>query len=180
MTSSEDFPDEALVPPIVLNEGDLPLGSIVTVDKTQGNELRLGITVRDDNIDDELEVRAKLSTLGEGAYDWICAGTIAPSLEPKRKAFPVILVPSGLRDRLCTRVDIFVSAEFARDCPPLDDEDRELFDRPLHRGDLARAQFWIWEMSGNPLSIPTAAQAIVSSCETRLRAQTTPPMQMVP
>lgn len=181
VTSAEDFPDEPAVPPVVLNNTDLPLGSIVRVNKNEMNEvneLRLGITVRDDNIDDELEVRVKLSVLQEPPYEFGCAGTISPGLEAERPQYSVILTPSRLRERLCTKVEIAVSSEFARECPPIDDEDRSFFDRPLRKNDVARAQFWIWEMSGDPLSNPTEAQRLISSCETEIRSQTAPSQTM--
>ena len=169
------------MPPIVLNQGELPLGSIITVNKRELNEVTLPITVRDDNIDDTLEVRAKLSTLTEpSGYEFICAGMIGPALQPERRPFDVRLTLSGLRDRGCTKVDISVSKQFVGECDLADEDERFVFDRPVDRNDVARAQFWIWETSAEPFSNPMAAQDILASCQTLSRVQVAPPTQMVP
>lgn len=162
------------MPPIVLDTPELAVGSIVTFDQTtDGNDLRLGITVRDDNVNDELRVRARLTVSGL-APSFLCPGdTIFPSGEPQRPEYELILLPTDIRRGACTRVEVWVSSRF--DAPCLE---REKFDLPLIPDDVARATFWVWEMSDNPTANAEAAKVIVNSCQTLPRAPATAPMPM--
>ncbi|HET6333583.1 MAG TPA: hypothetical protein VFG30_10240 [Polyangiales bacterium] len=160
MTSAEEFPEETQVPPVVVDTPDLPIGSIVAFDLNNENELRLNITVRDDNIDDDLEIQARLSVVGQSMPEYVCDTPIMKTQEPQRAQSPLIVDRSKIRPGACTKVEIAVSSRFARPCAT----NPELFGIPLREDDVGRATFWIWEMSGNPAANPTAAQGIVTSC----------------
>jgi hypothetical protein len=172
VTSAEDFPDEPRVPPVILDTLEMPVGSILAFNRSVPGDLRIGITVRDDNVDDELEVRARLSVLGM-AYDFICPmSKIPPTGEPQREKYEVPFVPSMIRPGECTKVEVFVSSGFAGECAPNADG----FKLTSIRNDLAVANFWIWETSGQPQTDQRAAQILLQSCETISRAEGTAPV----
>lgn len=170
VTSAEEFPDETQVPPIVLDTPDLPLGSIIAFDQRRDNELRLPITVRDENIDDELQVQVQLSVVGQSMVERICPEAPIPkSGQADRAQFQISIGSARIKPRACSKVEVFVSRRFAGTCT-----DDEGFALPsFSRSDLARGRFWIWEMSGDPASEAEAAKGIVTSCQTVTRAPTT-------
>lgn len=177
MTSEATFPDEPQVPPVVLDTPELSSGDIFRVDQTMDvGGLRLGITVRDENVNDELKVRARLSVLGT-AYKHLCE--LLPPIfavgEPKRPQYELDLNPMELQPRACTQLEVWVSSRFAAPC-----NDHDRFDFVFLEDDVAHATYWIWEESGNPTVNPAAAQDILTSCQTVPRApatMTTPPTE---
>jgi hypothetical protein len=161
VTSAEEFPEETQVPPVILGTPDLPLGAIMQFDHNRENELRLGITVSDDNIDDELEVHAELTVVGQSTTERVCPPKIGAGSQPKRDQFPLVIPQAQIKIGACNTLQVFVSREFVGTCT----EDVEAFKLPRRsRDDVAQAQFYIWEISADPASHPEAAQAIFTSC----------------
>lgn len=170
MTSPVEFPEEQPVPPVIQNTPGFPIGSILEFNKNSPDrDLRLPISVKDDNVNDMLEVRAQLSVVGQSPYSYECGPDkiIAPGVEPQRELFELVIDPNKLKDGACTLVEVYVSSEFAYGC----DDQRQTFLVPSHKNDLASARFWIWETSGLVAGTQTAAQDLVTSCQTVTRAQ---------
>jgi len=173
VTSAEEFPEEPQVAPIVLDTPDLPVGSIVAFDQNSEPDLRLTITVRDDNIDDPMEIQARLSVVGQPPYDFYCSETGIPPNGTTTRQYELPLDPSRIKQGACSRVEVVVSSRFAgaRTCGtnfgiPANSDD-----------DIARATYWIFEMSGDPASNPSAAQNLINSCQTvvtRAQSNTNP------
>jgi hypothetical protein len=185
VTSAAEFPEEIPVPPVVLNTGDLAAGDIIAYDLRGGGDLPLRVTVKDDNVDDELVMRAKLSVSGQAMFEFVCPSlTIKPSQEPQREQFNLVIPRAMIKPGACTRVEIFVSKRFVVECPPTSEDAEifaQLFARPSDKGDVASAQYWIWELSGDPASMGNAAQALVTSCQTVTRSSAAPmPMTTAP
>jgi hypothetical protein len=158
VTSAEQFPEETQVPPIVLDTPALPIGSIL----------------RDDNLDDQLEVQAELSVVGQSMSERICPQLpIAATGRANRDQFTLVIDRARIKQGACSKVDVYVSKEFRGSCT----EDTQAFALPSTKGDLAHALFWIWEMSQDPTANPGAAQGITTTCQTVTHAPTT---SMVP
>lgn len=171
VTSEATFPEEVQVPPVVVDTPELWSGAIVEVDQTMDvNELRLGITVRDENVNDDLEVRARLSVLGNGYKDLCPLPTLFAVGEPQRPQYPLIVNPMELQRGACTQLEVWVSSRFAFPCG-----DPTRFSVEFTEDDVAHATYWIWEVSGSPSTNPAAAQGIVTSCLTVPRAPATMP-----
>jgi hypothetical protein len=175
VTSAEEFPEELQVPPVVLNTTGFPIGSILTFNQMTGTDLRLGITVRDDNIDDILQVQAALSVVGQPIPEYVCPiPTIGTSGQPERDEFSLLIPRANIRAGACNRVDIYVSRDFSGDCT-----DTRGFGYPRVRGDIATALYWVWETSADPVSNQSAASDIVNTCAVVTPAGTpTPPPTM--
>jgi hypothetical protein len=179
VTSAEQFPEETKVPPVVLYTPDLPVGSIIAYDGSKENDLRLRITVRDANVDDDLVISARLSVVGQQVVDYVCPeNTVMRSGHPTRPQFDLVIDRSKIKPGACTLVDVAVSSKFYDACPTESDHG-VLFGAPFADGDVARTRYWIWEMSGDPASNPSAAQGLVTTCLTMTLAPTTSPT-MVP
>lgn len=170
VTSAEEFPEEVQVPPIVLDTPGLPIGTIIAYDMTNDNELRLSITVRDDNLDDELQVHAQTSVLGVSEIMRICAPVpIMPNQQATREQYDFVIPRSSVRPGVCNKLDVYVSREFVGSCT----ERVGGFNLPQNRGDIGQAGFWIWETSGDPASNPSAAQSIFNTCPVVTRTSMT-------
>ncbi|HKU38652.1 MAG TPA: hypothetical protein VJR89_10910 [Polyangiales bacterium] len=178
MTSPEEFPEEVQVPPVFVDTPTLALGSIVTFKQTDGGDLRLPVTLRDDNVGDLLYVRAQLSVVGQQPYAFFCSDTdvVATTGEPNREPVDVVFASTELKPRACTLVELFASTEFVRKC-----DDKRAFTVSVDSDDLATARMWVWEMSGDPSGSGPAAIDLVTSCQTTVtRAQTPSATMMVP
>ena len=168
VTSEAEFPEEQQVPPVVLDTPALPIGSIIAFDRKDG-EVRLTISVRDDNLEDTLEVQAELTVVGQPNPVRVCAGPnvkINPSTEAVREPFVLLIPGASVRPGACNKVTVFVSREFNGTCT--DAEQRGFGVPALGKSDLAKAQFWIWEMSRDPVSNAEAAQDLVNTCQTTI------------
>jgi hypothetical protein len=176
VTSAEEFPEEQQVPPAVLDTPDLPIGTIIAYNQSMENEVRLGINVRDDNVDDVLQVQAKITVVGQTEYDLVCPQVnINSSGTPDREQFELVIQRTQIRTGACNRVDVYVSRDFVGNCS----EDRDLATRPRFRGDLAHGLYWVWETSGDPVSNGAAARDLVNSCQTIARTTTPTSMPIV-
>ena len=163
-----------MVPPVVLNNTDFPLGTIIAVNRNAMTELRLEINVSDVNVEDPVLVRAQLSVLGDTSPTFACAEPAIATGQPLRQPVQLQIQTQELKPFMCTKVEVFASSEFVGECPPVSDQDKRGFDFPANRGDLARAQYWIWEMSGDPLTNAAAAQRLIQSCQTEIATQNNP------
>jgi hypothetical protein len=172
VTSAEEFPEETPVPPAVLDTPALPVGSILAVDMNGISDLRLPITVRDENVDDVLELQARLSVVGEPPYEFICPGdAIKANGTPTREEYDLIVLPQKLKKGACTKVEVVVSNHFAGTCTTN-------FAAAVDPNDIAHANYWIWELSGRPSMNPGAAQDLLTSCQTANSLQGTPTSMM--
>jgi hypothetical protein len=160
VTSAEEFPEETPVPPAVLDTPALPVGSIVAFDQTRPGDLRLPITVRDENVEDVLELQARLLVVGEQPYEYFCPGeVIKANSTPTREEYDLIIPPQKLKTGACTKVEVVVSNHFAGTCTTN-------FAAAVEPNDIAHANYWIWEVSGQPAMNAGAAQGLVTSCPT--------------
>lgn len=166
VTSAEDFPEEQMVPPVILNTPELRQGDIITFDQTRDTDLRLTLTVSDPNVDQELRMRARLSVSGEKPRGYCQPDPIPLSGLAVRPA-PLLLVPTELQAGTCTLVEVFVSEDFKVRC---DSTDLTEFGVPEVENDLATAIYWVWEMSRDPNRNSEAARDIVTTCQPVPRA----------
>ena len=165
MTSAEEFPEETPVPPAILDNPTAPVGAIWAIDKTKVPNLSVAITVRDENLDDVLQVQARFSVGAEPPYDFACPpNPINPADKPTRDVFDLRIETAKLKVGLCTRLEVVVSEKFSGGCMGI----------PSEGDDAAHANYWIWEMSGMPAMNPAAAQVLLTSCQTVTSAQGTP------
>jgi hypothetical protein len=168
VTSAVEFEEEANVPPVVLDSAEFPFGEVIEFDRRVPQDLRVGVRVRDENLDDELEIRARVSVEGNDPSRTflICQADRFryPNGTPIRDALDLVLNQTQIMPGVCSQLEVFVSSRFLREC---EDTDERFFDQPQDREDIARAAYLIWEMSGDPRTNPTSSQAIVNSCETR-------------
>lgn len=176
VTSAEDFPEEQQVPPVVLDTPDLPIGTIIAYNQGREPDVRLGINVRDDNLDDVLQVQAKITVVGQTDFELVCPMVnINPNNTPDREQFDLVIPRGQIRTGACNRVDVWVSRDFVGNCT----EDRDLATRPRFRTDIAHALYWIWEMSADPVSNGSAATNLVNTCQTIAQTPTTTSMPIV-
>jgi hypothetical protein len=171
VTNAEEFPEEQQVPPIMLDTPLVPIGSILAFDSRKDPEVRLPITVRDDNLDDTLLVHTQL-TVGQMRSRISSEDTdlrIIPSTEAVREQFTVLINGTLIRQGACNKVEVFVSREFVGDCK----RDPAAFTFPQNKGDVARATFWIWELSSDPMSSAEAALGVTTTCPLVTRTTST-------
>ncbi|HEX7477066.1 MAG TPA: hypothetical protein VF331_04625 [Polyangiales bacterium] len=177
VTDPVTFKDEVNVPPVIIGDRKIPVGSIIKVDVTAAgpNELRIPVTIRDENVGQELFERT-LVTKSNGYVFYTCPEpSIPPSGSVNRSDFQIVINKTDLNPGECHRVDFVVSSRFTHcenavsDGGPLDNEQVAtvvgLFDQASDFTDIARARYWIWEVSGGALSNPQAAQALAESCK---------------
>lgn len=176
MTSPVEFEEEVNIPPVLLDSTESPLGGLYEFDRLIARELRLDVRVRDENVDDEVHLRARVSvepsTMG---YTEVCPEIyIPPSNEPERAAGTLTLTESQIQRGACNLVEIFVSSQFYQDC----EEDN--YSLPADRDDLASGRFWVLDLTGDPYLNPMRAQALLNSCQTeQAMSNTTPPATMM-
>jgi hypothetical protein len=176
VTSAEEFPEESQVPPVVLDTPDLPIGSVVKYDQRNDKEVRLGIDIRDENVDDELKVQVEITVVGQSVPERLCPmNMVGRTTLPERMEFELLIGSAQIKTGLCSKVDVWVSQDFAGDCA-----DTRGFGVPQNRGDLGHAQYLIWELSGDPLQNAKAAQDLISSCPTITPRVSTTMMPMAP
>lgn len=171
VTSEATFPEEEQVPPVILNTPELPIGSVIGYDSSRSTqpEVRLGISVSDENIEDTLEVHTELSVVGQPTVERVCTMAIQPSGRAERERIEILIPKSQIRVGACNQVTVFVSREFVGTCL-----DPVGFGKPqLGRTDIATAQFQIWETSDSPQLNEKAALQITSTCPIMMRATTT-------
>jgi hypothetical protein len=173
VTNAEEFAEEVQVPPIVLNTPDQPIGSIIGYDASGTDpDVRLNISVRDDNIDDTLVVHAEVSVVGQPTTRICPTIDIVPSGRPERAQFGLLIPRANIRPGACNQVMVYVSREFVGTCA-----DPIGFGRPQRsRTDIATAMFWIWETRDNPTSNDKAALGVTSTCQVMTHADTSASM----
>lgn len=161
VTSAEEFVEEPSAAPLIVDSPGLPLGSIIAFDRRSDHELRIGISVRDDNIEDVLQVHAEVVVAGDARRERICAPTdIMPSGEALRERLDLMVEGAKIRPRVCNKLEVYVSRKFFGSCTNMP----EAFTFPAPGESVARAQFLIWEVTDEPNANPSAATAIVTSC----------------
>jgi hypothetical protein len=151
----------------VLDTQTLPLGSILTFDQRTDKDLRLDVTVRDENVEDVLEFQARLSVVGQPPYVFICPDDKIATTGQVNRMFQVVIDPQKLKPGACTKVEVVVSKRFAGNC-------MQYFGLPDDPDDVAHANYWIWEVSSDPGMFPIAAQQLLTSCQTLSASQGTP------
>jgi hypothetical protein len=177
VTSAEEFPEELQVPPVIVDRPDFPLGSIIRSDQTKENGLRLEINVRDQNIDDVLQVHATLTVVGQRDPDLVCPmRDLETSGQPDRGQYDLVIDRAKIRAGTCSLLDVYVSRKFVGTCT----DKPNAFTYPRDDDDFAHATFYIWEMSGDPVSNPSAATDLVNTCPTITLAGTSTAMPMSP
>lgn len=173
VTSSVEFEEEANVPPVVLDSAEFPLGGVFEFDPRIAQELSLEVRVRDENLDDELEIRARVSVEDNPSRSFlICQPNrfVFPNGTPTRDSLRLVLNQTQIMPGACSQLEVFVSSRFLRECT---DADERFFDQPLDREDIAIARYSIWEVSGDPLTNLMSASALLNSCETKAQQPNT-------
>jgi len=165
VTDQVELPGENTTPPIVLAATpSIPLGSVIRFNANLANELPVVFHVRDDNVAETLKFRWHIVT-GAAAQiptDFDCPEPVIPPTGVTLREGKFAIDGMKLARGACSRVDIVVSAAF-RPCmgrPDLFDVTEDEYN------DLGRGMFWVWELSGDPLTNPGAAQMLASTCPT--------------
>jgi hypothetical protein len=146
-------------PPIVLAV-DIPLGSILRVNTNQVNEVRIPLRVRDENTQEALKTRFRITSGGKtGAYKCPEVPEL-PGVGELVRPWEITIPGTQLVSGACSLVEFVVSSSFVP-C----EKHPDVFDitTPVDE-DLGRATFWIWETSTDPLTNPTAARALIDTC----------------
>jgi hypothetical protein len=168
VTNQVELPPDIVTPPIVMAAStSLPLGSVIRFNAKLNADLQIPIKIRYDDTTEHLKIRWRTVTGGAGTLnqrvsDFDCPEPdIVPNGLTIRETFTIRIEPMNLQRGACSRVDIVVSAAF-RAC-----KDRpDLFDVTADEdNDLGRAVFWVWEVSGDPLTME-ANQMLLSTCPT--------------
>jgi hypothetical protein len=170
VTNAEDFPEEQQVPPILLDSPALPLGSIIPFDPRNESMVPLRLTVRDDNLDDVLQLQVEVTAIGQQPKRFCPDIKIPAGDDPVREQVSIAVDRTMIYARACNRVVVFVSRDFANTCT---DDDSRGFGVPAQKNDLGKAQFWIWDMSGDPTSNGDAALGLTTTCSLATRTTAT-------
>jgi hypothetical protein len=147
-------------PPIVLATNMYPLGSTIKVDATKVNEVRIPLRVRYENTLEDLKTRFRINT-GSKVGAFACPEPILPGLGALTREMDIVIGSTQLDRGSCTQVQYVVSAAFV-DCY----KHPESFNVTTGEDDelMGQAQFWIWEISTNPLTDGMAARALIDTC----------------
>ncbi|MCA9583540.1 MAG: hypothetical protein KC416_17195, partial [Myxococcales bacterium] len=142
VTEQIDFPVEENLPPKIIADPERnPLQRILVFnlgdETTPGDtELEIVVTIRDPNVEDELQWRAFMNlddTLGV-PQGWETGGRIQPSsVEDRPHSFQVPGSAFGI-DPGCRRIDLLVSKQF---------RSPEADILPVEPGDIDRATWWV-------------------------------------
>jgi hypothetical protein len=146
-------------PPIVL-AADIPLGSVIRVNTNQVNQVVIPLRIRDDNTQEILKPRFRITSGGKtGTY--ACPELPIPATGALiREDYQIVIDRTLLDKGACSEVDFVVSSTFLS-C----DRHPGLFDVTVDDNDnLGRATFWIWETSTNPITDPMASRVLVGTC----------------
>jgi hypothetical protein len=170
VTDTIDLPPEPHSAPQILARDYA--GTIIQFDSTKYTQLRIPFDVRDEDTDEELQMRWRVrrsqtssATADTSELDYPCPETqenaIAGGSLYRNDNYLQIDATKFPRGS-CSRVELVVSASF-RDCTRNPDE----FDVTANQDneeDLGRATFWVWETSTGALTNPAQAQQLLSSC----------------
>jgi len=165
VTDRIEFEVERNVPPVILDKPgtEYPIGEIVWIDRdppvdpsTAPNEWSFDVTVRDENVRDELEARLRVRTDREPNPDFT-PNQVVQQTGAVNRTFKVTVDLGQLRTNECHRVELVVSGSFLDRSEPL------FFDVAQPPEDIGEASWIVWEGNGNPT--PAEAQAILSSCD---------------
>ncbi len=173
VTDPITFKDDVNFPPAIIGDSAYPVGSIITVTQSGPNALDIPLTVRDENVDQQLYQRT-LITKSNGYVFYTCPEpVIPPSGSVERSDVKITINKTDLNRGECNRVDIVVSSRFT-DCidatklPQLGPEQIHKivgrFDDTSDPSDIARARYWVWEVSNDALTDPAKAQALAKTC----------------
>lgn len=173
VTDPVEFKDEVDVPPFILDDPSLPNGSIIKFEKieTGPKDIFIDLQVRDDNVDQALYVRTRITKADNSVILSKCPdGQLARQGQPL--SFYTLPIPtSSLNLGECHKVEIAVSGGFTGCYAKNDVLQRDRFDWVKDPDDIARATYWIWEVSNDALADPTAAKNLVNSCNKPIEYQ---------
>ena len=162
MTSEVELPPEITSPPVVLNENPLyPVGGIFKFNASVGNELRIRVQIRDEDTAETLKARWRVKSGTKPYTMFDCTENSENTISGTGllvREFDLFIERLKLERGACNKVEFVVSPEFLS-CK------QQLFDVTVPEGNLGRATYWIWEMSGEPPT-PTESQILVNTCET--------------
>jgi hypothetical protein len=148
-------------PPIVLPDNMYPLGSVIRVNVSKVNEVRIPLRVRYENTLQDLKTRFRVNS-GSKKGAFACNPEHVLSATGELIRYMDITIGSTLLDKgACSQVQYVVSAAFV-DCTKHPDA----FDVTTGDDDelMGRAMFWIWDTSNDPLTDPAAARALIDTC----------------
>ncbi len=164
VTNPVDFNDPVEIPPVIVDSAKLPNGSIVkvNVDDPGANEIRLPVTIREDNVSRVLKVRTRI-TKSDTTIEYTCP---EPELLPtgtNLRSYDIVIDKTSLNRGECARVELVVSGSFGT-CQ-IDQYVDLRFDFAQPTDDIARATFWIWEVSGSALADAQSALRLANTCK---------------
>jgi hypothetical protein len=167
VTDPVEFKNEVDVPPTIIDDPQFPNGSIILFENVEGGgekALRIQPKIRDENVDQVLKVRLMITRAAD-AIVYTCPETALLGGSTLRD-YDIVVPQIYLNPGECHKVDVAVSGHFTR-CR----DDKELAEKLFadvdedHSGDIARATFWVWEVSNNVLGNAAATQNLVNSCK---------------
>jgi len=168
ITNPVEFEQEEASPPFILDvsRSDNPIGSILEVNldgNPRPSRIQIDVQVRDENLFQVLDARSRLVSFADPEPEYGAMVEI-PEQGALLRDHTVFVEAGDLKQGECHVLELVVSGSF------LEGNDRELFDVVSVPGDLARASWTIWEVSGLPFDDDTgaaAAQKLVKTCPTR-------------
>jgi hypothetical protein len=163
VTDQVQLDPENTTPPIVL-AADIPIGAIIRFNTSVGNgELRIPLRIRDEDTAEPLIPRWRIKSGTKLVSASECPDKSMPEKslitgtgELVRDDYEIVIERMQLERGACNQVEFVVSSAFLPPC-----ERPEFFDAATKgEDDLGRAQFWVLEVSGDPLM----TQAQTSTC----------------
>ena len=164
-------PEEPNGPPVIIS--DPAVGTQILLNGM--NELRIGLTVRNENTTEPLKVRFQLDSKNlpdpdERPLDFPCPeveNVIAGTGPLFREEFPLRIPGMKFPRNACTKLTVAVSADFFS-CKNLDPRLWNVTTFSLQDDDddghRALATYYILEDSGNPLVNADAALRVLTTC----------------
>jgi hypothetical protein len=170
VTDPVEFKDEVDVPPIIVDDPALPNGSIIKFEKVEGGaqeakEIEIDLQIRDDNVQQALAVRTRITKADNTTILSICPDTPLARQGTPISDYSLKIPQAYLNPGECARVEVVVSGHFGP-CYTDNKKANDRFDLVSfdHPDDIARATYWVWEVGQNVLGDAKASQTLANSC----------------
>ncbi|MDH5676479.1 MAG: hypothetical protein OEZ06_30445 [Myxococcales bacterium] len=169
ITEDLRFEEESDVPPVVLDVADTrtPIGSSFWVDfysdTSTSTELKIDVLVRDENVEQDLWARWRVTTKTRMTPDF--QPLPLPGDGVLKRDLQITVSQGDFREGECHRLELVVSGSFLDPEDPQRGKDPNLFDYTIKADDLGYASWWIWEGTGAGTTEDSKKAALLASCD---------------
>jgi len=145
VTDEFHFQAEPNLPPVFVNRpGEPEIGEHIWIDNSVQSQRRLGVRIRDENVEQELELHWRIRQDREMVPEWAAVPVPTASGNPERDV-DIFINADRLPRYTCQRLELVVSGSFI---PELIEPEYFAFVVPEDRSDRGFALWWIWEGEG--------------------------------